>query len=114
MSSGRSDAGKNCCGTNRTRKIAATNAAIVTPIVSHFARIAPRRNALYALQQLARLRVRASVLGGFRIAMPITGANTTATSHDTMSAMPTTAKIENVYSPAELSRETDGNEARRS
>ncbi len=34
--------------------------------------------------------------------MPITGAKITATNHDTMSAMPTTAKIENVYSPAEL------------
>ena len=30
------------------------------------------------------------------------GAKSTATSHDTMSEMPTTEKIENVYSPAEL------------
>ena len=34
--------------------------------------------------------------------MPISGAKITATSHDTMSEMPTTEKIENVYSPAEL------------
>ena len=32
----------------------------------------------------------------------MSGANTTATSHDTMSEMATTAKIEKVYSPAEL------------
>ena len=41
-------------------------------------------------------------LGGLRIAMPITGAKVTATSHDVTSAIATTAKIENVYSPAEL------------
>ena len=40
--------------------------------------------------------------GTFRIALPISGAKITATSHDTISAIATTAKIENVYSPAEL------------
>lgn len=34
--------------------------------------------------------------------MPTSGANRTATSHDASSAMATTEKIENVYSPAEL------------
>ena len=34
--------------------------------------------------------------------MPISGAKITATNHDTISEMPTTAKIENVYSPAAL------------
>jgi hypothetical protein len=41
-------------------------------------------------------------LGTLRIALPISGAKTTATSHETISEMATTAKIENVYSPAEL------------
>ena len=34
--------------------------------------------------------------------MPIKGANTIATNQDASSAIPTTAKIEKVYSPAEL------------
>ena len=34
--------------------------------------------------------------------MPINGAKTMATNQEAMSAMPTTAKIEKVYSPAEL------------
>ncbi len=34
--------------------------------------------------------------------VPINGANRTATSHEAISAMPTTAKMEKVYSPAEL------------
>ena len=38
----------------------------------------------------------------FSIFMPITGAKSTATNHDTKSAMPTTAKSEKVYSPAML------------
>ena len=44
----------------------------------------------------------ASTFGGFRMALPISGAKITATSHETISEMPTTEKIENVYSPAEL------------
>ena len=43
-----------------------------------------------------------SAFGCFRIETPISGANTTATNHEMMSAMPTTAKSEKVYSPAEL------------
>ena len=34
--------------------------------------------------------------------LPTTGAKRTATIHDTSSAMATTAKMENVYSPAPL------------
>ena len=41
-------------------------------------------------------------LGFFRMATPITGEKTTATIHEARSAIPTTAKIEKVYSPAEL------------
>ena len=40
-------------------------------------------------------------VGAFRIAMPSSGAKITATNQETISAMPTTAKIEKVYSPAE-------------
>ena len=43
VSSGRSDAGKNCCGTKRSRNSDTTNAPSVTPIVSHGMRIAPLR-----------------------------------------------------------------------
>ena len=39
---------------------------------------------------------------------PSSGAKTTATNHDTTSAMPTTAKSENVYSPAELAAKPTG------
>jgi hypothetical protein len=46
--------------------------------------------------------------GGFRTAMPISGAKITATNHDTISAMPTTAKIEKVYSPAVLAAKPIG------
>ncbi len=41
-------------------------------------------------------------LGFLRTQTPSRGANRTATSQDTISAMATTAKIANVYSPAAL------------
>jgi len=44
----------------------------------------------------------AFTFGAFNRARPISGANITATSQDTISEIPTTAKIENVYSPAPL------------
>ena len=44
----------------------------------------------------------ASALGGLSSALPISGAKITATSQLTISEMPTTEKIEKVYSPAEL------------
>src|SRR5262245_64077941 len=101
VSSGRSDAGKNCRGTNRAKKIAATNAATVKPMVSQFARIAPLRNALYTLTILLGL---ASAFGSgtLRIALPINGAKITETNHETVSEMDKNAKIEHVYSPDEL------------
>ena len=40
--------------------------------------------------------------------MPITGAKITATNQDVISAMATTAKIEYVYSPAELAAKPMG------
>ena len=40
--------------------------------------------------------------------MPSSGANTTATNHDTTSAIETTAKSEKVYSPAELAAKPTG------
>ena len=62
----------------------------------------------YSAQEKAGLVVGAARLGGFRIAMPSSGAKITATNHDTTSAMPTTAKIENVYSPAALAAKPIG------
>ena len=43
-----------------------------------------------------------ATLGFFRIQTPSSGAKTAATIQDAISAMATTAKIENVYSPAAL------------
>ena len=43
-----------------------------------------------------------ATLGFLRIQTPSSGENTTATTHDAISAMATTAKIEKVYSPAAL------------
>ena len=40
--------------------------------------------------------------------MPSRGANNTATNQETTSAMPTTAKMEKVYSPAELAAKPIG------
>jgi hypothetical protein len=40
--------------------------------------------------------------------MPSSGAKITATNQDTISAMPTTAKIEKVYSPAPLAAKPIG------
>ncbi len=45
------------------------------------------------------------------MATPRSGAKITATNQDTMSAMATTAKSENVYSPAELAAKPTGHEA---
>ena len=51
---------------------------------------------------------RCAVFGGVRNATPSSGANSTATNHETTSAMLTTAKIENVYSPAALAAKPIG------
>ena len=45
---------------------------------------------------------RAAASGFLRSQTPSSGANRTATNHETISAIVTTAKIENVYSPAAL------------
>ena len=50
--------------------------------------------------------------GGFSSATPSRGANRTATNQETISAIATTAKSENVYSPARARGEPDRNEAR--
>ena len=42
------------------------------------------------------------------MATPSSGAKITATNQDTISAMPTTANSENVYSPAELAAKPTG------
>ena len=49
-----------------------------------------------------------AALGFFRTHTPISGANTTATTHEASSAMATTAKIEKVYSPAALCAKPTG------
>ncbi len=46
--------------------------------------------------------------GGFRIAAPSSGANRTATNHEAISAIATTANSEKVYSPAELAANPTG------
>ncbi len=52
-----------------------------------------------------------TALGFFRIETPSKGANTAETPQDAISAMATTAKIENVYSPAALRANPIGNPA---
>src|SRR5215831_18094652 len=85
----------------------AAKIANVSAIVTHFAPIATvsnRQNPLNARPGEAAC----AVAGGLRTATPSSGANTTATNHDTMSAMLTTAKSENVYSPASLAAKPTG------
>src|SRR5216684_2297181 len=101
-SSGRSEAGKNCWGTKRNPTIEAANAARVRPIVSHLERMA----AVHARRKLRKIRpgsvsVASFILSG-RMVTPIRGANRTATIQERRSANATTAKSENVYSPAAL------------
>ena len=76
-------------------------------MVTHRARMAAPRNAEYAATTRLGFST-APVLGGRSSAFPISGANRTATSHDARRAMATTAKIENVYSPALLSAKPIG------
>ena len=59
-----------------------------------------------------RARPAAPSSGGFSSATPSSGMKSTATNHEASSAMLTTAKIENVYSPAALARKPDRHEAR--
>ena len=89
----------------------ATNRPSVTPIVTQRACIAASSRRRKRAVDAARLRPSAAGFGGFRIATPSTGAKTTATNHDTTSAMLTTANSEKVYSPAELAAKPIGHEA---
>src|SRR5258708_38749746 len=64
-------------------------------------RIAPTR--IERNVRMMKLGGASAGLSGFlRIQTPSSGANSTATNQETISAIVTTAKIENVYSPAAL------------
>ena len=63
-------------------------------------RIAPMRSERKA--RMTKLGLAAAAFGALRSHTPSSGANRTATNHETMSAIVTTAKMENVYSPAAL------------
>src|SRR5882724_3041888 len=100
--SGRSEAGKNCCGTNLSASADNANSASVPLIVIQRARIA-----LTSRDRNRRMTAPTSVCAlcfmvAGKIATPRSGAKMTATAHDTSRAMPTTVKIEKVYSPAAL------------
>ncbi len=76
--------------------------ASVAPIVAKRQRIARSRTLRNAVITRPGSASCAWPFGFFRIETPISGAKTTATIQEMMSAMPTTAKSEKVYSPAEL------------
>src|SRR5271155_1033380 len=79
----------------------AAKQASVTAIVIQRTRIAPTR--IERKVRMTKLGSAAAALSGFLSSQtPSSGANNTATNQDTMSAIVTTAKIENVYSPAAL------------
>src|SRR5215831_1173326 len=68
-------------------------------MVDHRIRIAPTRR----LRKIRTTTPGSAVPPGLaKRTTPSRGANSTATNQDTISAMVTTAKIENVYSPAAL------------
>src|SRR5262245_16140187 len=71
-------------------------------MVSHFARIAATSSPVYARISAPGLASPRSGFGGLRNAAPMTGAQVTATSQEATSEIATTAKIEKVYSLAEL------------
>src|SRR5215471_1894620 len=105
--SGRSEDGKNWLGMSRIANIDAINMASVAASVSHLARSAQVRNERYVLKTQPGSDDFAA-LGGLRMATPRSGANRTATNHDAISAMVTTAKSVNVYSPAPLAAKPTG------
>src|ERR1700760_4793594 len=106
-SSGRSDDGKNCRGINGNARTEAAKSASETAIVSHLARIADVRKLRYMRKILPGSAVFV-FLGGTRITAPSRGVKMTATNQETSSAIVTTAKSENVYSPAELAAKPTG------
>jgi hypothetical protein len=71
-------------------------------MVIHLILIARTRKSRKTLSTRFGLAVEASSFGLRRSTTPSRGANSTATNHETNSAMVTTAKIEKVYSPAAL------------
>src|SRR5262245_48274980 len=81
--------------------------ANVSAIVTHLARMARVRKPRYHRKTFPGSAV-CAVLGGLRMTTPSSGAKMTATNHDTTSAIATTAKSENVYSPAELAANPTG------
>ena len=101
ISSGRSDEGKNCFGTRGSAASESTKASSVVPTIFLGCRMAHKRarwKSSAVLPALALCACRCS----FSTFTPMSGANSTATNHETIRAMHTTAKRENVYSPAEL------------
>ncbi len=100
-SSGRSDAGKNWRGTKGSARKAATRLPNVTAMVIQRTLIAPTRKVRKTRTTTFGF-AGSWDLGGLRSTTPSNGANSTATNHETNSAMVTTAKIEKVYSPAAL------------
>src|SRR5689334_9771169 len=88
------------------RKDAAKSIA-VSAMVSHLLRIARVRKRRY-VRNTHPGSAAWVVGGGLRITAPSIGAKITATNHDAISAMATTAKSENVYSPAELAAKPTG------
>src|SRR5215469_34386 len=100
-SSGRSDAGKNCRGTKGSRNNESTKQASVSATVNQRWRIAASRIDRKSSTTLLGFCF-AALSGTFNSHTPSSGANRTATNQDTINAIVTTAKIEKVYSPAEL------------
>src|SRR6516165_9454317 len=99
-SSGRSEAGKNCRGTSGRAKSDATKHASVIATVIQRWRMAVSSSARNV--PMMRLGFSSFLLSGALSSQtPRRGANSTATNQETISAIDTTAKIENVYSPAE-------------
>src|SRR5208283_4364654 len=95
------ESGKNVHVTWGRTKKEETKHASVNPMVSQRMRIAPRT----IDRNMRRMKFGSSgvgVVGFLRSQTLIKGANRTATNQETISAMDTTAKIENVYSPAAL------------
>src|SRR5262245_60898210 len=85
----------------------AAKSADVSAIVAHFARMAPVKKPR-SERNTCPGQADCVALGGVRIATASSGAKMTATNHDTMNAMATTANSENVYSPAELAAKPTG------
>ena len=102
-SSGRSDAGKNCCCTKRMPNSDSSEQARggrehdATCGAAHVERDAWNQREKRGVPCVPCLRC----LSG-RMNTPISGVNSTATIQETSSAMPTTANSEKQYSPAPL------------